>query len=30
MFASEMLEDAYRIWREGIKTGVYWWWTEDE
>jgi hypothetical protein len=27
--ASEMIEVAYRIWREGIRTGVYWWWTED-
>jgi hypothetical protein len=27
--ASEMIEAAYRIWREGIRTGVYWWWTED-
>jgi hypothetical protein len=28
--ASEMVEVAYRIWREGIKSGAYWWWTEDE
>ena len=27
--ASEMIEVAYRIWRVGIRTGVYWWWTED-
>ena len=27
--ASEMIGVAYRIWREGIRTGVYWWWTED-
>jgi len=27
--ASEMIGVAYRIWREGIRTAVYWWWTED-
>jgi hypothetical protein len=27
--ASEMIEVAYRIWREGIRSGIYWWWTDD-
>ena len=27
--ASEMIEVAYRIWREGNRSGIYWWWTDD-